>query len=153
MSFYSPIQFSKTIKFNLVVCVAALTVVSGCATSNVSFLPYRGTQSVFKGSGGTVRQLKGIDVWENGDPDRKFKLIGIIEQIGQDSSSRRLINLNITGQIKSGIQESELVDLVKKNNGDALVLISKESKISGLDGQDVSYGFDKKFAVIKYLPE
>jgi hypothetical protein len=52
------------------VCIFA----AGCSTT--TFTEFRG-QGVLEGKGGTVRKVGGIDFWENGEPDRKYRILGL----------------------------------------------------------------------------
>jgi len=49
----------------------------GCARyTQTSFSEYRGP-SEFAGRGGTVKTVDGIDVWTSGQPDRRFRVLGV----------------------------------------------------------------------------
>jgi hypothetical protein len=63
-------------KCNLVVLAASTLLLTACAHTN--FTEYRGP-SVVAGKGGTVKNGDGIDIWENGDPDRKYQILGVID--------------------------------------------------------------------------
>lgn len=49
----------------------------GCTSTR--FVEYRG-QAVIEGKGGTVRNVKGIDIWETGEPNGKYRILGLINQ-------------------------------------------------------------------------
>ena len=70
----------KNITSTISVAIVAL-LLSGCAS--VNFTPYRSSE-ILQGKGGSIRVVKGIDFWENGVPDQKYKIIGIIDYKGKD---------------------------------------------------------------------
>jgi len=103
-------------------CIIIL--VQGCALYNTTqFAEYRGP-SEFQGQGGTVRSVDGIDVWETGTPNRKFRLLGMIEQSHYDNSS--LMSL-----IARASMDSELMEQVKAHGGDAIIILDSNSAITG----------------------
>ena len=89
----------------------------------------------------------------NGEPDRKFRLLGIIDQNNVlDSSSPLSVLANVTA-------ESSLVAEAKKNGGDAIIFISQNSQLLGARNSVDYSGYHSnpltsstaKVAVIKYL--
>src|SRR5712692_1940434 len=57
--------------------VLMFSVVVGCATTE--YKPYEAKNNVFEGKGGTKVIVDGMELWDNGDPPRKFKVLGIID--------------------------------------------------------------------------
>lgn len=51
------------------------------------FQPYVGS-AVTTGSGGTLVRRGNIDVWTTGTPPRRFKILGVIEEVGDNYSTR-----------------------------------------------------------------
>lgn len=98
---------------------------SGCAmVNNTQFSAYQGEDSEIFGKGGTVKQIEGIDIWTNGSPNKKFRILGIIEQSHLDNGSP-------IAKLASMALESDLVKEAKKQGGDALILISSDTQITG----------------------
>ena len=63
---------------NLAALLVATLLICGCSTTK--FTEYHGSE-VFQGKGGgAVSNVDGIDIWEDGDADRKYKILGLIEQ-------------------------------------------------------------------------
>lgn len=52
-------------------------VIVGCATTE--FKPFEAKVNAFEGSGGTKTIVAEMEVWDNGEPPRKFSVLGIIE--------------------------------------------------------------------------
>ena len=50
-----------------------------CGCSSTKFTEYHGSE-VLQGAGGEERTVDGIDFWEKGDPDRKYIILGVIEE-------------------------------------------------------------------------
>jgi hypothetical protein len=96
---------------------AAALLLSGCASTE--FQPFEGP-SIFEGRGGTKTVTDGIDFWENGEPPRKFKLLGIVS----DQRSNALIH---TLSMKRDIARK-----AKEQNADAVILLSRESRFMGV---------------------
>src|ERR1035441_2407602 len=106
-----------------IILVLALALLTGCISTQ--FEEYRG-HAIFEGKGGSVRNVNGIDVWDVGQPDCKFKIIGYIQQ---EKHQKGLLSRAMA----SSAEESEMIDEAKKHGGDAVVFLSSTSKITGAD--------------------
>jgi hypothetical protein len=60
-----------------VLAIPVLPFVAGCATTQ--YKPYEAEDNVFEGKGGTKVVVDGMEIWDNGDPPRKFRILGIID--------------------------------------------------------------------------
>jgi hypothetical protein len=60
-----------------------------CGCSIPKFTKYSGI-GVIQGKGGEVRTVDGIDIWEHGEPARKYEILGTVDGIprppGSDAS-------------------------------------------------------------------
>lgn len=124
----------KTLNLLVVALTSALLV--SCSTTR--FTEYRGA-SVLQGKGGTVRTVEGIDFWENGEPDRKYRILGIID----DTRGEGLIS-------RAG-KDSDIAKVARQYGGDAVVLIGSDREIRGVYYGDVDYRRIRKFLVVKYM--
>jgi hypothetical protein len=70
-----------------------------------------GGNSVVQGHGGTRKVVDGMDVWTHGDPPRRFKVLGIIE----DERSGGMIPM---AQLKHIVQKA------RQNGGNAVIFVS-----------------------------
>lgn len=61
-----------------VVMVLASSLLAGCATTE--YKAYEGKGNVIDGKGGTKVVVDGMEIWDNGEPPRKFKILGIDDQ-------------------------------------------------------------------------
>lgn len=137
--------------------VLAALLVAGCATTE--YKSFEGKTNVFKGKGGTKVVVDGMELWDNGEPPRKFKVLGIID----DERPGGLISM---AQLRG-----DMVEKARKAGGDALIQLGSQSQIAGYytSGSASAYGYGNsataydssttmpvrrnaaKFAVIKYV--
>lgn len=96
--------------------IALCLLVGGCASTNYS--TFEGGR-VVEGTGGTKRTVDGIDIWNNGTPPRRFKVIGIIEDV------RRQSLIGMAGY------EGALVKKAKEAKGAGIVLLDSHSELVG----------------------
>lgn len=110
----------------------------GCSTT--SYSEYRGS-SIREGHGGTVRTVNGIDFWENGTPDRKYKIVGVID----DSRGE--------GLISRSSKDSDIAAEAKARGGDGVIFVNSDRELKGVDlgNGDVHYKRVSKFEVIQYV--
>ncbi len=99
---------------------------TGCTSTQ--FSEYRG-QAVFDGKGGSVHKVDGIDVWETGEPDCKYQVIGFIDQ-HTIQSGELIVHL-----LTSSASESQLIKEAKNHGGDAIIFVSSSSQILGASSQ------------------
>jgi hypothetical protein len=103
---------------------AAALLLAGCALyTQTSFTEYRGP-SEFTGRGGTVKNVEGIDVWTFGEPDRRFKVLGMIDQSHYN-------NRSVMSLIAGAVKDSEIVAIAKKYGGDAIIFMGADSVVTG----------------------
>ena len=107
-----------------------LSLLTGCVSTQ--FETYRG-QAVFDGKGGAVRNVSGIDIWDVGEPNCKYQIVGYIQQ---DTEQRGGL---LSRAIASSASESEMIDAAKKHGGDGIIFISSSSQITG--AHTVSSGY------------
>ena len=128
-----------------------------CATTEYKL--YEGKENVYEGKGGTKVVVDGMELWDNGAPPRKFKVLGIID----DERPGGIIPMS---QLRR-----DMVKKAREVGGDALVELTSQSQIAGFyttgTGSAYSYGSSTsaygtattmpvrrntaKFAVIKYI--
>ena len=98
----------------LVICVS---LVCGCASTE--FKMYEGRGNSFEGRGGTKTIVDGMDVWDNGEPPRRFKILGFI----QDERPGGIIPMS---QLRS-----DIVKKARQVGGDAVIQAGSQSQIAG----------------------
>ncbi len=110
--------------------------VAGCTTT--TFTEYRG-DGIRQGKGGTVRNVQGIDFWENGEPDRKYRILGVIDDARKDS-------IFVPGK------DGAVAKLARERGGDAVILAGGDRELSGVDNYgNAHYRRITKMVVVKYV--
>lgn len=132
-------------------------VITGCATTE--FKPFEAKVNAFEGVGGTKTVVAGMEVWDNGEPPRKFSVLGIIEDERPG------------GPIPMSSLKSDIVQKAKEVGGDAVIQLNSNSQLVGVYSSGsatansygrttTAYGSStavpmrrsySKFVVIKYL--
>lgn len=132
-------------------------VIVGCATTE--FKPFEAKVNAFEGSGGTKTIVAEMEVWDNGEPPRKFSVLGIIEDERPG------------GPIPMASLKSDVVQKAKAVGGDAVIQLNDNSQLIGVysSGSATAYSYGRtataygsstavpmrrnysKFAVIKFL--
>ena len=132
----------------LAVCI----LIAGCASTNYS--TFEGGR-VIEGTGGTKKTVEGMDIWNNGSPPRKYKIVGIIDDVRRDAL------------IQMSLQEKALVKKAREAGGDAILFLDSKSEVLGFSnsggaqiyGDNVNYQGSStairnkitKVAVIKFV--
>ncbi|WP_156322331.1 hypothetical protein [Pseudomonas sp. P1.8] len=112
--------------------ILATTLLSGCALyADTTFQPYEAKNGAFEGQGGAKETIDGIDFWTSGEPLRKFKILGVINDVRVDNP----ITMN---GLKGAVAQK-----AKEAGGDAVIWNGESNR----HGDRAS----SKFAVIKYL--
>lgn len=71
-----------------------------------------------------MRQVDGIDVWETGTPNKKFKVLGLIQQSNYD-------NHTLMSTIAKASKDSEIIREAKTHGGDAVIILGSSTDVSG----------------------
>jgi hypothetical protein len=127
-----------------------LMLLAGCAST--TYMPYEALQTEFQGQGGTRETINGVDFWYNGDPPRRFRVLGVISDV------------RAGGAIPQGMLKPSVANETKKRGGDAVVYLGGSTSVTGHFSQaysgtpstataiSVPVGRTAyRFAVIKYL--
>jgi hypothetical protein len=130
-------------------CALLVTTVLLCGCSSTKFTEYHGSE-VFQGKGGTMRSVDDIDFWEHGDPDRKYRILGIIEESpGHRLPFGRVSRVFSSG---SGDRDSAIAKIAHKRGGDAIIIVSGNQEPSIDDDDDSGrHHRSRKLVVIKYV--
>ena len=115
-----------------------------CGCSSPKFTSYSGSE-IFQGTGGgTERTVDGIQFWEHGEPARKYKIIGVIQQSHKH------------GHFPSfGGTDSADAKVAHAQGGDAIMIVSKDQESSSADQDEVfgkwSHRHSTTLVVIKFV--
>src|ERR1700722_3194517 len=107
--------------------LVAMVLLCGC--SSTKFTEYRMAE-VIQGAGGLAQGIDGIEFWEKGDPDRKYKILGVINEI-----RRHRVPLGRLTRIFSNFgsgddSDSAIAKVARKHGGDAVIFVSKDQEQS-----------------------
>src|SRR5438552_18949626 len=103
--------------YKLAPFVALAFAFASCTSTD--FQSWEGGNSVVQGHGGTRKVVDGMDVWTHGDPPRRFKVLGIIE----DERPGAMIPM---AQLKH-----DIVQKARQNGGNAVIFVSSASQLAG----------------------
>jgi hypothetical protein len=129
---------TKRIKSIFALTIFSTTLIFGCA--NTRYTEYRG-DGIIQGKGGSVRTVSGVEIWENGEPNRKFKILGFAEDNRQG------------GPIANAVWDSAITKLVKEKGGNAVIVSSTTKVLSGIDVKSgvAQYAKQSKIMIVKYI--
>ena len=118
----------ETMKYAMpLLLVAVLLGLASCATTTFTALPPQG-EGVYEGRGGTKSVLDGMDIWSYGDPSRRYRVLGLIED------QRR-------GEAKQvGELGADVVSKARAVGGQALIQLSSRVDVVGVQDVDGSTG-------------
>jgi hypothetical protein len=102
----------------LITTLVLLCAPAAVPASTIEYNDYQGGEIV-EGTGGTLKKVNGIDFWDNGTPNRKYKVIGIIDD-QRDPHSKRSEDFY-----------KEISKLAIKHGASGVVIINTERKITG----------------------
>jgi hypothetical protein len=91
---------------------------TGCTTTTFKQVEMR-DDAVIDGKGGAKIVVDGMEIWEHGEPPRKFRVIGLIE----DERPQAIVPMMR--------MKSEIVKKAKDSGGQAVVEIRNQSQITG----------------------
>ena len=103
-----------------------------CAScTSTDFESWEGRNSVVEGRGGTRKVVDGMDIWTHGDPPRRFKVLGIIEDERPG------------GIIPMARLKHDIVQKARANGGTAVIFVSSASQLAGYytAGSASAYGY------------
>ena len=113
----------------MIMAVSSLIILASCASSDPEFTAYK-DNTLFEGHGGVVRSVNGIELWTDGSPDRKFRILGVVVvKPGTKFRLPGLLNeLAQAGQSMQSSPESHLASEAKAHGGDAVIIVQNGRK-------------------------
>jgi hypothetical protein len=87
------------------------------ACRHVTYTTYQGTGPV-EGTGGTVRSINGVEIWENGNPNRRYTILGVTDQERTSSNPKKY--------------DEELCHIAQKHGGNAVIILSDNPAGKGM---------------------
>ena len=101
--------------------LAVSLLMTSCATT--TFKPWS-NNSVYQGTGGSVRNVDGIDIWEHGAPDRPYQIIGIIDS-GTPITGGAFLLYNLA------TMDYNIIATAKEHGADGIIIIENTQKPVG----------------------
>ena len=99
------------------VFVFVLIGIVGCATTTV--YPYVGDPVVYRGTGGAVENVDGIEIWKFGVPAKPFRIVGYID------------DKRGSGIVSQLSKNKDLSIAAKSIGANAVIILSEKEKFSG----------------------
>lgn len=131
----------------MIMLVAALVVV-GCAQTNYQVYEGR-TANIVEGQGGTKEVIAGYDIWDNGNPPRRYQVLGVstVEDFDNPFGQQRM--------------RGAIADQIKQAGGDAAIVVDGYSQGQSLTGialpkGQMAFGSSSgrkqvRYQIVKYL--
>lgn len=112
----------RTVALMLCALGAGTLLICGCSTAK--YVAYEGSD-VIVGKGGEMRPVDGIEFWTSGDPARKYRILGMMEE----PKGRHTWALDPDSMARSDAsdRDSEIARTARKNGGDGVLFIPKSS--------------------------
>ena len=101
-----------------------------------------------------MRTINGIDIWENGEPNRPYRVIGIIDDSTLESNGAQpgtLDILSVASAVSLGSRDNRLVSEAKKHGADAIVALNLDRSFLGANQYQSNFKQVLKIAAIHYL--
>lgn len=143
-------------KTTTITALTTLLLVAGCASVSTEYKTFEGVQSgIIEGKGGSKIIADGMEIWENGEPPHKFKILGFIDD------SRE------TGLLSWSSDRDDIVEKAREAGGDAVIKLNSQAQLAEFykaggvvvnvygGYAHTAYGASEKivskYAVIKYV--
>lgn len=141
----------------MIIALTTAYLLTGCACVTTEYKAFEGAQeAIIDGKGGSKVVVDGMEIWDDGEPPRKFKITGFIDDtrgVGwMDVSSLR----------------GDMVEKAREVGGDAIIKLNAQSQLTkfysaggasvNVYGSYVQTAYNSlheksvsKYAVIKYV--
>jgi hypothetical protein len=119
--------------FNIIVnfCLGTIAATLMTSCSSTQFTEYRSNE-IYQGRGGAVRTVGGVEIWSDGLPERKFKVIGQIEDTQRDTmNGNGLLTGMLQQSMQSSSRDSNLASQAKSHGGDAVIILKQGDSLRG----------------------
>jgi len=145
-------------KTTMITALTTVLLLAGCASATTEFKAFEGVQAgIMEGKGGAKTIVDGMEVWDSGEPPRKFKILGFID----DNRSAGWFSVHMASV------RDDVVEKARAAGGDAIVKMNTQSQLAEFykaggatvnvygSYANTAYGAPErsvsKYAVIKYV--
>lgn len=136
-------------------CLLSALLLGACASA--SFHPHEARENVHQGKGGSRFQYEGLDVWFIGAPDRRYKILGYIEDgLGGTVDEERKRISSLVAKKAHEIGADALIEVVISRQTDSSVSFGSVHGSRNF-GFGMGFGFPlseqqtARYTAIKYL--
>lgn len=128
---------------------ALVALMAGCAQTNYQQYEGRGGPQIVEGQGGTKEVIDGYEIWDNGNPPRRYQVLGVVTVEDFDNVfGRQRIRSALAAQIKeAGGNAAVVMDSTGGGQSMGMAFNSRGQLATGTS-------FGKKAArwqIVKYL--
>jgi hypothetical protein len=112
------------------------------------------SQDVYVGKGGTKRVVNGIDIWENGEPNQKYRVLGILEDSTLENTGAAPNTLNVLSVMSASSlagRDKRLTREAAKHGADAIVYWTGNRAFLGATQYETNFRNEVKVVAIKYV--
>lgn len=103
----------------ITVSLTAALALAGCAFSTTEYKAFESKQgAVLDGAGGSKVVVDGMDIWDEGEPPRKFKILGFIDDSRQSD------------ELPFSSLRDDIVEEARKAGGNAVIKIHSPSQLA-----------------------
>jgi hypothetical protein len=127
----------------------ATALLCGCSSPG-TFTEYHGSE-IFQGAGGEVRSVDGIDFWENGEPDRRYVILGIIGEAAKPQPPLGHLSQIFQDSGGSSDRDSAIAKVAHHHGGDAVIITTKLQAPSDKAPSDAKPQRVTTLAVVRYV--
>ena len=121
-----------------------------CGCSSTKFTEYHGSE-VLQGAGGEERTVDGIDFWEKGDPDRKYKILGVIEESRKHRLPLGRFSRIFSNSGDTDDRDSVIAKAAHEHGGDAVIFVDRSRSQSDIGQFGEQNHPQYTLVVIKYV--
>jgi hypothetical protein len=105
-------------KTKMIVALTTVFLLAGCACVTTEYKVFEGVQDgIIDGKGGTKVVEDGMEIWDDGEPPRKFKVIGFID------------DTRVAGWMHMLSLRDDIVEKAREAGGDAIIKMNAQSQL------------------------
>lgn len=103
------------------IALTTVFLLAGCTYVSTEYKAFEGAQEgVIDGTGGAKVVVDGMEIWDDGEPPRKFKVIGFID----DTRPTR------AGWVRMSSLRDDIVEKAREAEGDAVIKLNAQSQLT-----------------------
>jgi hypothetical protein len=107
-------------KTTISTALAIVLSLAGCAGATTEYKAFQGVrEGIVDGKGVAKIVVDGMDIWEDGEPPRKFKVLGFID------------DTRGTNWIHTTLHRGDIVKKAREAGGDAVIKLNAQSQLEG----------------------